>query len=235
MDKEQQPQTEAEMMKMAAEAWDTPVEKNEAATETIAQNAEAKEDDAMNMEIQNESADLEKNSEAVKKALADVGGMEGLELTLQEMPEDKKTAMIKKLQEEYEKDMESRKYRIDITKMMAGAKLKEAVNPSEFYEDVRGPHDWAYEDSARKSNNEVDKIFRSLGDYSHAKTFTEDLRPTTGPAIKTALAFATLLGPASRLLSAGSYGVENIKERIGKNMAERRHEKELKKLENSEV
>ncbi len=88
-------------MKAAAESWDTPFEKNETTAETVAPTTENMEEDPMEMEIQNESAALETTSEAVEKTLQDVGGMEGLQLTLQEMPEDKKTAMINKLKEEY--------------------------------------------------------------------------------------------------------------------------------------
>jgi hypothetical protein len=70
--------------------------------ETVAPNTETTEEDPMDMEIQNESAELEKNSAEVEKALQGVGGMKGLELTLQEMPEDRKTVMMKKIKEEYD-------------------------------------------------------------------------------------------------------------------------------------
>lgn len=203
MNKEQQPQTEAEAMKAAAESWDTPVEKNGVAVETIAPNTETMEDDPMDMEIQNESAELEKNSEAVEKALVDVGGMEGLELTLKEMPEDEKMAMMKKLKEEYEKDREKRRYNIDSSKFMAGQSLKMALNPFEFFRGIGGGED-------------------GIGSF-------------VGSATATVAAFLSLVGPAFMLKSAAGYGIEHILDKRGMNMAERRHKKELKKLENSEA
>lgn len=202
MNKEQ-PQTEAEAMKIAAEAWDTPVEKNEAAEESIGTNTEAKED-AVDMEIQNESTELEKNSEAVKKALADVGGMEGLQLTLQEMPEDKKTAMITKLEEEYNANMAKRK---------------------ETHENTK---EWLQLSSLGVRPLTVIEI---LTDNSSGRD--GDLHPVLATLGTTAL-FATGVPELLGALGMPYFGAKSIKEKIGMNMAERRHKKELKKLENSE-
>lgn len=194
MNKEQQPQTEAEAMKAAAESWDTPVEKNEAAVETIVPNTETMEDDPMDMEIQNESGELEKNSEAVEKALADVGGVEGLQATIQEMPEDKKTAMIKKVQEEYgEKE------------------LKRRMN-------IR---DW------EKSKGIADSLLRHP---------FETMAEGDGqlPVLGTIATF--MGGTLVSSLVAGGFARGNLfYQNFQRNRERRNHEKELKKLENSEV
>lgn len=203
MNKEQQPLTEAEAMKAAAESWDTPVGKNETALKTVVPNAETMEDNQIEMEIQNESAELEKNSEAAEKALADVGGLEGLQSMLQEMPEDKKTAMIKKLQEDHERTMSLKNYDYE----EASTKSKFALsllNPAKFYDYIR------------------DKNLNSFEAKAEAAGLT-----TVG----------NLFGviPVGGLLEAGYFGVKSLKEKIGMNMEERRHKKELKKLENSEA
>jgi hypothetical protein len=222
MNKEQQPQTEAEAMKAAAESWDTPVEKKETTAETVAPNAE----DQMDMEIQNESAELEKNSAEVEKALVDVGGMEGLQLTLQEMPEDKKTEMVRKLKEEHEKDMEQRKLRFEGQKFLAKDALSSGFNPLDTFFYMRGPYDLDYDASVRDLNN-------NYFDADHQ--MNPDPRPKVWPAIKTVAAYATLFAPISGSLGAVGSGVKSLKEKTGMNMAERRHKKELKKLENSEA
>ena len=142
MNKEQQPQTEAEMMKAAAESWDTPVEKNEESMEIGNSTAETMEEDRLEMEIQNESAELETNSAAVEKALADVGGVERLQLTLQEMPEDKKAALMKKLRSEYEDKEFNRGNKI--RRYQADKKLgdKALFHPFEYLDERKDPEDF---------------------------------------------------------------------------------------------
>lgn len=193
MNKEQQPQTEAEAMKIAAESWDTPIEKNEAAAEKIDANVETKEDGAMDMEIQNESAALVKNSEAVEKALADVGGMEGLQATIQEMPEDRKMAMMKKLKDEYgEKELARR------MKIRQFQKDKDAGDEALF-------HPLEYMNT------------QEVGE-SLARLFTTFTGMTTVAGLLTS--------------GVGRLGLRYQNWQMNKE--QRSHEKELKKLENSE-
>ena len=97
MSHEKQPQTDAEMMKAAAESWDEKVET--APTDKADKRMEKTEDDFIEEETQNESVEFKNNSAATEKALAEVGGMKGIQATLQEMPEDKKAKIMEKVKD----------------------------------------------------------------------------------------------------------------------------------------
>jgi hypothetical protein len=111
--------SEAQMLQEAQEAWNTPnetvtPEKKDENKETFPENekvdtgVEIMENNPIDTAIEKESIEFESNSAAVKRALEDVGGVEGLQTMLSEIPEDKKTeiskemqAVFKKIDEEY--------------------------------------------------------------------------------------------------------------------------------------